>query len=716
MSTVPPSPSPHEHEASQHFSEAMRDASLAGECFGIPTLRPSPHEETTTDEPLHLGISESGVVATAFETLNAGVVVFDTAGRVIRMNAAGKALAARWAVDGAMDMDNEHASQMFAIYDENGSKLPPEQWPSVRILAGEDVTGSRSLQCLFHTLDGGELWVDIAGTALRAPDGRVVGAVCIFSDVTERRQQEQQQSMRAGKLAATFEAIADAVLVFDAEGRATDINTAGRELISRYTEVSTYQLDHATRATRLEMWNEHGEPLRLNDRPIDRLTRGEALVRGQAVEVTVRAKDGSDLHLSISGAPIRDSDGKMTGSVCVLRDVTDRKRLERELKERASQLETIFDTLTDGILVFDAEGNILRTNGAVGAMLCMATMPEYETLPICERLQIVQPRDEHGGPLDDTHWPPGRVLRGETLVGDSAVDEWLRTFDGRDVMVNVTGAPLRDADGKITGAVVLMRDVTSHRKLVQQKDEFLRVASHELKTPLVSVKTLSQFLLRDLERSGSPDVAHLSQLMHRSLDRMERLISDLLDVGRIDAGKLRLRLAECDLGVLCRQVTDEFSTYAPGRLLLAVPDTPVRIRGDSDRLAQVLLNLLTNALKYAPVETPIAITLSVQDVSAVVSVTDRGPGIPAEALPHLFDRFFQAPGVTVQSGSAMGLGLGLYISREILTQHGGRIWAESAPGVGSTFHYALPLLQAGAASSGASGRDEEPPQGASFPM
>ncbi|MBF6592073.1 MAG: hypothetical protein IVW57_16310, partial [Ktedonobacterales bacterium] len=268
----------------------------------------------------------------------------------------------------------------------------------------------------------------------------------------------------------------------------------------------------------------------------------------------------------------------------------------------------------------------------------------------------------------------------------------MRRFDtGEEVQLLVSFAPIHDGTGAITGAVAVGNDVSAIYRLEQQKDEFLSIASHELKTPLTSLKILAQLTRRRLARLGAVETEPLAG-MERSIERMERLVNDLLDVSRIQAGKLALRLELCDLSEICRQIAEEQSAAAERAITLVLPEAPVLAVADAERIGQVLTNLLSNAIKYSPAGCPITLSLRItEEHQALLAVHDEGGGIPPELQGHLFERFYRVPGVQVQSGSGVGLGLGLYISREIVERHRGRIWVESDVGAGATFAFTIPL-------------------------
>ncbi len=230
------------------------------------------------------------------------------------------------------------------------------------------------------------------------------------------------------------------------------------------------------------------------------------------------------------------------------------------------------------------------------------------------------------------------------------------------------------------------------RQLEQQQAEFLSVASHELKTPLTTLKLLAQMTVRRLRDGSSPREREHAAHMEAAIIRMERLINDLLDVSRIQSGRLALRPERCDLTRLCRETVTAEAAASGRDILLRAPLRPIYVQADAERIAQVVIYLLTNALKYSQSTSP-APTVRLRRVGgeASVAVQDDGSGIPPEALPHIFERFYRAPGAQTQSGSSVGLGLGLYITREIIERHGGRIWVESALGKGSRFCFTLPL-------------------------
>lgn len=223
------------------------------------------------------------------------------------------------------------------------------------------------------------------------------------------------------------------------------------------------------------------------------------------------------------------------------------------------------------------------------------------------------------------------------------------------------------------------------------KDAFLALASHELRTPLTSLKGMIQLLIRRQQRQ----VEKVSELelasMERSVRRMEILVNDLLNTSLLESGMFTLHPKRCDLGALCRHILDEYVVGSRVTVTLHVPPQALIAEVDVDRISQVVLNLLSNAGKYSPRGSPVTMTLKQRGNKGVISVQDQGVGMPAEQMAHIFDRFYRIPGIERQSGSSVGLGLGLYIASKIVEQHGGTIKVQSSPGNGSTFSIILPL-------------------------
>jgi signal transduction histidine kinase len=221
------------------------------------------------------------------------------------------------------------------------------------------------------------------------------------------------------------------------------------------------------------------------------------------------------------------------------------------------------------------------------------------------------------------------------------------------------------------------------------KSLFLSIASHELKTPITAIRAQAQLALRRAAKlqPTAPERLPWSTYMEKieaETHRLQTLVNDLLDLGSIDSGKMPLQFAECDLGKLCRDVVEEQEALSERRIDLEIPPNPILLQADHGRLTQVIINLVTNAVKYSPQNMPVQVTAEVSHTHAIVQVHNDGSVIPQEQQEHIFEPFYRLP------SNEEGSGLGLAISKEIVERHGGHIWVESSEEKGTTFFVKLP--------------------------
>jgi PAS domain S-box-containing protein len=256
----------------------------------------------------------------------------------------------------------------------------------------------------------------------------------------------------------------------------------------------------------------------------------------------------------------------------------------------------------------------------------------------------------------------------------------------------------------VTAIVVNLHDISQRKQAEQEReklfqeriallestDEFISVASHELKTPVTSLKGFTQLLYRRFKRKGDEEALRFLGRMDSQLNKLTNLINDLLDISRIRAGKLEYRDEPFDLDVLAHEIVENAQATVQTHHLLLENPVKVHVSGDRERIGQVLTNLLTNAIKYSPDADIVVLQVEAKGNEAVVSVQDFGIGIGKDHQQKIFDRFYQ---VNDKDLLPSGLGLGLYLAHEIVKHHHGRIWVESHKGEGSTFRFTLPLLE-----------------------
>lgn len=262
----------------------------------------------------------------------------------------------------------------------------------------------------------------------------------------------------------------------------------------------------------------------------------------------------------------------------------------------------------------------------------------------------------------------------------------------------------------VTVSIVASRAEQARRQAVyasQQRDQFLSIASHELLTPLTTIKLMVQLAHRHARRAAASarargldtatalDLEELADMMtgvDDAVRRQNRMVDELLDVSRIQAGKLAFVFSSRDLRAVVMDAVEEQRIQQPERVIrVDAPTTPLPVLADTDRISEVVTNYLTNALKYSSIDQPVRVTLTNEGTRARVSVQDHGPGLSPEQQAHLWELYHRVPGIEVRSGTGIGLGLGLYLCRNIILAHGGNVGVDSIPTQGSTFWFTLPL-------------------------
>ena len=261
--------------------------------------------------------------------------------------------------------------------------------------------------------------------------------------------------------------------------------------------------------------------------------------------------------------------------------------------------------------------------------------------------------------------------------------------DGTKVDVSLSISPIKDSAGNIIGAAKIARDITERMELERRKDEFISMASHELKTPITTLKGFTGLLLRKLERQGRQEEVPMLTRMDAQIDRLTKLIDELLDVSKVQAGQLDYEEEPVDLAALLQETVEILQPTSPTHTLIVRETTHAMIMGDKDRLGQVLTNLISNAIKYSPQANQVDLSITTSNKTVTLRVRDYGVGIPKAQQKHIFDRFYR--GRVSHSKAFPGLGMGLYITHEIVKRHGGEITVESEEGKGSTFVVSLPL-------------------------
>jgi PAS domain S-box-containing protein len=346
-------------------------------------------------------------------------------------------------------------------------------------------------------------------------------------------------------------------------------------------------------------------------------------------------------------------------------------------------MDALLDTVPDGILIMNSEFVIERNNSAVARMLAMSSQEingrQHETIIQWGRL-------EHKPTLEEAAaggWPL-------TPYATLYVEGDLKRPDMQPLPVGITYAPLFSSEGTLLNVIATVRDITHFREAEELKSTFVSVISHELKTPVALIKGYVGTLRREDVKWDREIVQDSLAVIEEEADRLTGLIENLLDATRLQAGTLSLSQSDVLLPALAERMATRFQTQTDRHTIVTdFPDNCPVILGDETRLEQVFSNLLSNAIKYSPKGGEIRITGNVHSKYVVVCVSDQGPGIATEDIPHVFDRFYRAPDA---SRNTKGAGLGLFLARAVIEAHGGRIWVDPKPGEGARICFSLPRL------------------------
>ena len=566
------------------------------------------------------------------------------------------------------------------------------------------------LQLLGRRQDGSEFPLDISLRPVLLDGGREVLAIAAVRDMSQQHRAERERVRLAERLHLQTELIElahDAILVRDPASRVLFWNKGAEQLYGWSEEEAHGRVTHSLLQTIF--------PTSLAQ--IDEQLERDGSWEGELVHT---CKDGRVVVVESRQALLREGRGRPTAILEINRDITRRRQLEQQAQEqhaetvaRLSFFQQLIDALPSGIyLVYGQQARLLLANRAAASVWGATWQPDQ---PLSEFLASsgIDIMNAQGRPMPLSELATLRaVQQGETV---RHWQEVIRRPDGTSLPVLVNAVvldipegwqllrPRGQASGALqlasseTVALVLHQDVSALKEAEYLKDEFIGVAAHELRNPLGALKGFADMLVYQTAQGRGPALADWQREalgeIEQAAARLDKLTEDLLDVTRLQAGRLALARKPTDLvGLVRQQVRQAQMTTRRHTLSFETAFPSLVAEVDRGRIEQVLANLLSNAVKYSPQGGPIAVVLrkAEEPQAALLQVADQGIGIPAAQQARLFGRFVRAE--NARATEITGTGLGLYLSRELVERHGGRLWFESAEGAGSTFFLRLPLV------------------------
>jgi len=583
-----------------------------------------------------------------------------------------------------MDRSDLHLKPVKSLYLE-------DEWEKMRGHNVREKGVQHHLETKMLKKGGQVIDVDVSLSVLKDSEGNVTGSIGVIRDITDRKQAEDALRQREHFLEDMYDAIQDGIGVLDQDYNVVRVNNTMEKMHpGKVPLVGKKCYDAYHDRDSICPWC----PSKL------------AIETGQTQTTTVPyvRPDESDGWVDLSAFPLKDENGQVTGIIEYAKDVTESRQLSEILDRKQKNLEAIFDAAPIGMLLVNEDMIVKRANDAVrqmvrkkfsqiinqlpgGALGCSNST--YNDMgcgysPNCAACLL---RKTIKVALDLQDSVKGVEVQFTLEVNGEKISPWL-SISAEPVII--------DSDKH---AVVAINDVTDRKRAEEQlketmaiKSQFISTVSHELRTPMASMKEAVLIVLDGVAGKINDDQRHFLDVAKRNIDRLSRLINDVLDFQKLGAGKMEFHMQENDVS---RVVEDAYGTMAPYAkkkkvdLTVELEDNLPKATFDSDRIIQAITNLISNAIKFTSEKGQVSVCVRRQDEEFMMRVKDTGMGMPKEALPKIFDQFYRVhrPGKEIK-----GTGLGLSIVSKIVMAHDGRIEVESELNKGTTFTVFLPFV------------------------
>ena len=599
------------------------------------------------------------------------VITCDCDGTVTFLNPVAVALTG-WTPEEAV---GQPTTRVFPIINEQTRK--PAENLVARVLRENSIVALANHTALV-TKNGREIPIEDSAAPITDDAGRVSGVVLVFHDVTAKRR--AQEALRASneKFTKAFAANPAAIALSRLrDGMILEVNETWLalfgyrrdEVIGNFALNLTYWPTPEDRARAVAELQAHGF---YRNREQMLLTKsGKPICTLSSADLLTIADEAVILSTWLDITELKQAEDE-------------RERLLSEVERRAVESEATINAIADAVVIYNPEGQLVRINASAERLLgatCEQLGPDFPHL--FRYLSLTKP---DGSPFVYEETLSYRALHGETL---RSIPQVVHRPDGSLLWVSVSAAPIYMPDGAILGAITTFTDVTALHELQESERRYLYTVAHDLRAPTTIINGHVRLLLEMLATSGQ-DAPFRAQIaaVQRAITRMNRMIDNLTEITRFAAEAVAVKSEPVALAPYLDNLFEQCAGVLDTRRITRdVPPELPPVSADSRQLERILLNLLTNAQKYSAPDTPIRLSARRQNGEVVIAVRDEGQGIPPDDLPHIFERFYRAE----HGRKAEGIGLGLYITKALVEAHGGRIWAESDAGNGSTFYFTLPV-------------------------
>ena len=555
------------------------------------------------------------------------------------------------------------APSVALTYQDMYSHIHPDDMHIVALLAFEEAMLTSMYNCEYRIFwpDNSIRWIRTQGKIIYNEEQNPLRMIGTLLDITEKKLIEEE----IARVAAIVESSEDAIISKNREGIITTWNKAAEKMFG-FSAVEII-----------------GQPLLILT-PKDCIEKEEDIIKqiekgkgAYTFETRRFKKDKSLLEVSLTISKIRDAQGNIIGMSKIARDITTQKKIEKEIAVSEAKFRLLANSMAHFIWTSDIKGSLNYFNDSVFNY----SDKKLSDLEKDGWLSMIHPDDRSENII--------KWNRSIATGVDFSIEHRFKRSDGEYRWQLSRAAPQKDSNGKIQMWVGTSTDIHEIKENEQQKDFFISMASHELKTPVTTIKGYVQILMSMYKEKGDDVLKNSLEKVNKQILQLTSLITDLLDLSKIKSGSLQLNLEHFCINDLISEIVKEMQLTEPDNVIYYEKSGTFIVFADKGRIGQVLINFLTNAIKYSPDKKEIKVAVAIVDKEIMVTVEDQGIGISKINQQKIFQRFYRVSGKDEKTFP--GFGIGLFIAAEIIQRHHGKIGVESKLGKGSEFYFSLPL-------------------------